>query len=126
VTLGHPARLRPAETATGRNVRRRHSVWIPRSEAVKNLGQAPSRPPIFRGFRGSHSEPVSFFSQPLRPRGCPKVVENGAARQITQFILLTDFPYPNQFTPQPNHPYFRTQPGVADQAKEPLAWRLLR
>jgi hypothetical protein len=27
----------------------------------KELGQAPSRPSIFRDFRGSHSEPVPFF-----------------------------------------------------------------
>jgi hypothetical protein len=32
-----------------------------RSEAVKKLGQAPSRPLIFRGFRRFGSEPVPFF-----------------------------------------------------------------
>jgi hypothetical protein len=26
-----------------------------------HMGQAPSRPPIFHGFRSSHSEPVPFF-----------------------------------------------------------------
>jgi hypothetical protein len=40
-----------------------------RSEAVKNLGQAPSRPPVFQGFRGSHSEPVPFFHGPSRKAG---------------------------------------------------------
>jgi hypothetical protein len=31
------------------------------AEAVKELGQAPSRPLIFRGFRRFRSEPVPFF-----------------------------------------------------------------
>jgi hypothetical protein len=40
-----------------------------RSEAVNKLGQAPSRPPIFQGFRGSHSEPVPFFQSLSRRAG---------------------------------------------------------
>jgi hypothetical protein len=32
-----------------------------RYEAVKKLGQAPSRPLIFQGFRRFRSEPVPFF-----------------------------------------------------------------
>jgi hypothetical protein len=32
-----------------------------RSEAVKELGQAPSRPAIFQGFRRFRSEPVPLF-----------------------------------------------------------------
>jgi hypothetical protein len=32
-----------------------------RAEAVNELGQAPSRPLIFKGFRRFRSEPVPFF-----------------------------------------------------------------
>ena len=44
------------------------------NEAVKKLGQAPSRPPIFQGFRRFRSEPVPFFhSLNVSPpaKGCP-------------------------------------------------------
>jgi hypothetical protein len=41
-----------------------------RSEAVKKSGQAPSRPPVFQRFRGSHSEPVPFFHSRSRKAGC--------------------------------------------------------
>jgi hypothetical protein len=34
---------------------------VSRIEAVKKLGQAPSRPLVFKGFRRFRSEPVPFF-----------------------------------------------------------------
>jgi hypothetical protein len=49
--------------------------------AVEKLGQAPSRPPIFQGFRGSHSEPVPFFRSLSRKAGFWRCTSESARRR---------------------------------------------
>jgi hypothetical protein len=59
-----------------------------RYEAVKKLGQAPSRPLIFQGFRRFRSEPVPFFHS--------LVMRGGALDKPAPVLRLTRygiFPY---------------------------------
>jgi prevent-host-death family protein len=93
----------PTGATTGCKGRRRHRPWNPRSEAVEELGQAPSRPPVFQrlrfplgaiGLKEAKTNLSSFVDQSQRERilitrrGKPAAVVIGVEGQDLEQVLL--------------------------------------